>query len=130
MESVGRMLSTPKMAIGVRTKDLRKVYSSPPPMAAGAAGFTMMGSRGPKQKKDFQIVALESLSLEVEPGEIVGLLGPNGAGKSTTLGILTTRVRPTGRQARIGDYDVWPEQVEAKRLLSVVHQHPHPAFAF
>ena len=51
------------MAIGVRTKDLRKVYSSPPPMAAGVAGFSMMGSRGPgsKQKKDFEIVALDSL---------------------------------------------------------------------
>ena len=62
----------------IRTKDLRKVYSSPPPAALGAAGFTMMGARGPgaKQKKDFQIVALESLTLEVEPGEIFGLLGP------------------------------------------------------
>ena len=91
----------------------------------------MMGARGPgaKQKKDFQIVALDSLSLEVEPGEIFGLLGPNGAGKSTTLGILTTRVRPTGGQAWIGDYDVWRQQVEAKRLLGVVQQRPNLDFA-
>src|SRR5262245_26733959 len=104
------------MAIGVRTKDLRKIYSSPPPMAAGAAGFTMMGARGPraKQKRDSQVVALDSLSLEVEPGEIFGLLGPNGAGKSTTIGILTTRVRPSGGRAWIGEHDVWREQVEAK----------------
>jgi len=98
-------------------------------MAAGAAGFTMMGSRGPKQKKDFQIVALESLSLEVEPGEIFGLLGPNGAGKSTAIGILTTRVRPSGGQAWIGDYDVWRQQVEAKRLIGVVQQRPNLDFA-
>jgi len=119
------------MAIGVRTKDLRKVYSSPPPMAAGVAGFSMMGSRGPgsRQKKDFEIVALDSLSLRVEPGEIFGLLGPNGAGKSTTIGILTTRVRPSAGQAWIGDYDVWRQEVEAKRLIGVVQQRPNLDFA-
>src|SRR6202795_4542724 len=116
------------MATGVRTKDLRKVYSSPPPMAAGTAGFTMTGTRGPK-KKDLQIVALDSLSFEVEPGEIFGLLGPNGAGKSTALGILTTRVRPSGGQAWIGEHDVWRQQVEAKRLIGVVQQRPNLDFA-
>src|SRR5438552_18265273 len=98
------------MAIGVRAKDLRKVYSSPPPMAAGAAGFSMLGARGPgvKQKKDHQIVALDSLSLQVEPGEIFGLLGPNGAGKSTTIGILTTRGRPSAGPAWHRPYDYGP----------------------
>jgi ABC-2 type transport system ATP-binding protein len=119
------------MAIGVRTQELRKIYSSPPPMAAGAAGFSMMGSRGPaaRQKKDFEVVALENLSLEVKPGEIFGLLGPNGAGKSTTIGILTTRVRPTSGQAWIGEYDVWRRQVDAKRLIGVVQQRANLDFA-
>src|SRR5438132_9733645 len=117
------------MPIGVRTKDLRKVYSSPPPSAMGAAGFTMMGARGPKQKKEVQIVALDSLSLEIEPGEIFGLLGPNGAGKSTSIGILTTRIRPSGGQAWIGDHDVWREQVAAKWLIGVVQQRPNLDFA-
>ena len=119
------------MAIGVRTLDLRKVYTSAPPVALGAAGFSMMGTRGPtgKQKKDLQIVALDNLSLEVEPGYIYGLLGPNGAGKSTTIGILTTRVRPSGGQAWIGEFDVWRRQVEAKRLIGVVQQRPNLDFA-
>ncbi len=119
------------MAIGIRTRDLRKVYNSAPPVALGAAGFTMMGARGPgaKPKKDYQIVALDSLSLEVEAGHIYGLLGPNGAGKSTTIGILTTRVRPTGGQAWIGEFDVWSQQVEAKRLIGVVQQRPNLDFA-
>src|SRR5437868_8322097 len=87
----------------------------------------MSGTRGPgaKQKKNFEVVALESLSLEVEPGEIFGLLGPNGAGKSTAIGILTTRVRPSGGQAWIGEYDVWRQQVEAKWLIGVVQQRPN-----
>ena len=118
------------MGVGVSIKDLRKVYTSPPPMAAGAAGFSMMGKgRRAKQKKDFQIVALDGVSLEIEPGEIFGLLGPNGAGKSTAIGILTTRVRPTSGQARIGEFDVWRQQVEAKRLIGVVQQRPNLDFS-
>src|SRR5579859_392244 len=119
------------MGVGVSIKELRKVYTSPPPMAAGPAGFSMMGMRGPvpKQKKAFEIVALDGISLEVEPGEIFGLLGPNGAGKSTAIGILTTRVRPTGGQAWIGEYDAWRQQVEAKRLIGVVQQRPNLDFA-
>lgn len=105
------------------------MYSSPPPSAAGAGGFSMTGWRGPGKKKDVQIVALDGLSLEVEPGEIFGLLGPNGAGKSTSIGILTTRVRPSGGQAWIGEYNVWRQQVEAKRLIGVVQQRPNLDFA-
>jgi ABC-2 type transport system ATP-binding protein len=48
-----------------------------------------------KTRANYEVVALDALSLGIRPGEIFGLLGPNGAGKSTTVGILTTRVRPT-----------------------------------
>src|SRR5256714_13378822 len=91
------------MLAGIRTRDLRKVYTSPPPLASGA-GFGILSARGKanKQRKP-EIVALDGLSLEVAPGEIFGLLGPNGAGKSTTVGILTTRVRPTTGQVWIGE---------------------------
>jgi ABC-2 type transport system ATP-binding protein len=113
------------MLAGIRTRDLRKVYTSPPPLAAGG-GFV------PRRRKDQparEIVALDGLSLDVHAGEIFGLLGPNGAGKSTTVGILTTRVRPTSGQAWIGDYDVWAQQVEVKRLIGVVAQRPNLDFA-
>ena len=116
------------MGLGVSTRDLRKVYTTPPPMALGAAGFSMMGARG-GAKKAFEIVALDRVTLEIPPGEIFGLLGPNGAGKSTTIGILTTRVRPTGGEARIGEYDAWRQQVEVKRLIGVVQQRPNLDFA-
>ena len=113
------------MLAGIRTRDLRKVYTSPPPLAAGG-GFV------PRRRKDQparEIVALDGLSLDVNGGEIFGLLGPNGAGKSTTVGILTTRVRPTSGQVWIGDYDVWAQQVEVKRLIGVVAQRPNLDFA-
>src|SRR6202048_3565411 len=117
------------MLAGIRTHDLRKIYTSPPPLAAGGAfAFSAARGKGNKQPKP-QIVALDGLSLEVLPGEIFGLLGPNGAGKSTTVGILTTRVRPTGGQAWIGEHDVWMEQVAVKRLIGVVAQRPNLDFS-
>jgi ABC-2 type transport system ATP-binding protein len=115
------------MLAGIRTRDLRKVYNSPP-LAAGG-GFSFSAGRSKKNKTPkAEIVALDGLSLEVSPGEIFGLLGPNGAGKSTTVGILTTRVRPTGGQAWIGEHDVWAEQVVVKRLIGVVQQRPNLDF--
>jgi ABC-2 type transport system ATP-binding protein len=45
--------------------------------------------------------ALDSLTLEVEPGEVFGFLGPNGAGKTTTLKLLMQLVFPTSGRAEI-----------------------------
>lgn len=120
--------SNKSMAVGIRTIDLRKVYNSPPPMAAGVGFIPRTGAKGSKQPKN-QIAALDGLALEVAPGEIFGLLGPNGAGKSTTVGVLTTRVRPSSGQAWIGEYEVWKQQVAVKRLIGVVPQRPNLDFA-
>src|ERR1700757_1812872 len=116
------------MAVGIRTQDLRKVYNSAPPLAAAGGFISRADAKGSKQPKN-QIPALDGLSLEVLPGEIFGLLGPNGAGKSTTVGVLTTRVRPTSGQAWIGDHEVWKEQAEVKRLIGVVPQRPNLDFS-
>src|SRR5215510_4530050 len=120
------------MVAGIRTVDLRKVYSSAPPAAAGTGGFSFASGKpkgkGPKPPKP-QIVALDGISLDIHPGEIFCLLGPNGAGKSTTVGVLTTRVRPTSGQAFIGEHDVWQNQVAVKRLIGVVAQRPNLDFS-
>jgi len=119
------------MGIGIRIEHHRKVYDTPPPSAARGGGFSFTSVRsGPKQdKKKLEIVALEDVSMEIRAGEIFGLLGPNGAGKSTTIGILTTRTQPTSGRAFIGEFDVWKEQVKAKRLIGVVPQRPNLDFA-
>jgi len=115
------------MAVGVRTQDLRKIYSSAPPLGAAGGFIARADAKGGKQPKA-QIAALDGLSLQVKPGEIFGLLGPNGAGKSTTVGVLTTRVRPTSGQAWVGDHDVWQEQAVVKHLIGVVPQRPNLDF--
>lgn len=116
------------MESAIRTNDLRKVYTSAPPAAAGRGGA---GPRAPKGKKEPkpQIVALDGINLDVAPGQIFGLLGPNGAGKSTTVGILTTRVRPTSGSAWVGGHDVWRDQTAAKRQIGVVAQRPNLDFS-
>src|SRR5271155_4950550 len=114
--------------VGIRTHDLRKVYTSSPPFGAGGFGPPAGRDKRKKQPKP-EIVALDGLTLDIAPGEVFGLLGPNGAGKSTTVGILTTRVRPTGGSAWIGEHDVWKEQVPVKRLIGVVAQRPNLDFS-
>jgi ABC-2 type transport system ATP-binding protein len=118
------------MPIAVRTEELRKVYTSPPPIAGPgrAFGSPLRLGRTPGRTK-LEILALDGLSLDVRPGELFGLLGPNGAGKSTTVGVLTTRVRPTEGRAFLGDHDVWRDPVAVKRLLGVVPQRPNLDFS-
>jgi ABC-2 type transport system ATP-binding protein len=116
------------MAVGIRTQDLCKVYNSAPPLGAAGGFVARADAKGAKQPKN-QIPALDGLSLEVQPGEIFGLLGPNGAGKSTTVGVLTTRVRPTSGRAWIGEHDVWKEQTKVKHLIGVVPQRPNLDFS-
>jgi ABC-2 type transport system ATP-binding protein len=68
------------MVYAVRTENLRKVYG--------------------------EVVALEGLTLTVEPGTVFGFLGPNGAGKTTTMRLLTGLARPTAGQAWVAGRQV------------------------
>jgi len=60
--------------------------------------------------------AVDDLSLDVGPGEIVGFLGPNGAGKSTTIRILLDLIRPTAGTAAVYGHDCQRDGVEAREL--------------
>src|SRR5579884_1922538 len=68
-------------------------------------------------KKYGKFLALDRLSLSVEPGEILGFVGPNGAGKTTTIKILVGLARPTGGSARVAGADCVAEARKIKRLV-------------
>jgi ABC-2 type transport system ATP-binding protein len=66
-------------------------------------------------------VAVDDLSIEVRPGEILGLLGPNGAGKSTTMHVATGLLRPDAGTVAIGQHGS-PSNPEARRRLGLAPQ--------
>src|SRR5271157_1588262 len=68
-----------------------------------------------QDKKRGAVRALDGVSFEVKPREIVGILGPNGAGKTTALRLLATVLRPTSGTAEVAGYDIvrQPEMVRA-----------------
>src|SRR5687768_6978348 len=47
------------------------------------------------------VQALDELTLEVEPGEVMALLGPNGAGKTTTVRLLNGVLQPDAGSSRV-----------------------------
>jgi len=53
------------------------------------------------RRKTRDVHAVEAISFEIEPGEVVGFLGPNGAGKTTTLKMLAGLLYPTSGEARV-----------------------------
>ena len=62
-------------------------------------------------KRYGRVMALDGLSMEVLPGEVLGFLGPNGAGKTTTLRLLMGYLRPTAGSARVHGLDSWRDRV-------------------
>ena len=69
------------------------------------------------------LTALSNISLDVQPGEIMGFLGPNGAGKTTTLRILTGMLAPTEGSVRIDGLDVAERPLEVRRRIGYLPEH-------
>jgi len=86
--------------LAVQTRDLRRVYKG----------------RG----KESAIVALDSMSIDIEEGEVRGLLGPNGAGKTTLVKILSTVLLPTSGTASVLGHDVAAAPAEVRPLIGIV----------
>jgi ABC-2 type transport system ATP-binding protein len=64
--------------------------------------------------------AVDDISFEIPPGQIVGFLGPNGAGKTTTLKMLTGMLEPSSGTANICGFDLRRDVLEVKRHVGFV----------
>ncbi len=63
------------------------------------------------------VTAVDSISFDVEKGQVVGFLGPNGAGKTTTMRILTGYQPATAGSASVAGYDVLRQSLEVRRCI-------------
>jgi ABC-2 type transport system ATP-binding protein len=63
------------------------------------------------------LTAVDGVTFQVGPGEVLGFLGPNGAGKTTTMRMLAGFVTPTSGRASICGHDVEAEPLAAKAVL-------------
>ncbi|MFC2107127.1 gliding motility-associated ABC transporter ATP-binding subunit GldA [Bacteroidota bacterium] len=61
--------------------------------------------------------ALDDVSFEIKPGEVVGLLGPNGAGKSTMMKIITCYLPPSDGEVSVSGFDVMENPMEVKKKV-------------
>ncbi|MEX2117400.1 MAG: ABC transporter ATP-binding protein [Bacteroidota bacterium] len=69
-------------------------------------------------------VAVDNLSLTVQPGELFGFLGPNGAGKTTTIKMIAGLFTPTSGSILINGYDSATHPIQAKQSLAYIPDQP------
>lgn len=70
------------------------------------------------------LVAVDDLSFDLAPGEILALVGPNGAGKTTTMRCIAGVIPPTNGRVLVGGLDVREQPVAAKKKLAYVPDDP------
>lgn len=68
-------------------------------------------------RKYGEVIAVDSVSMDIERGEVVGLLGHNGAGKTTVMKILTGFLEPTSGTVSIGGLDVAEDRAGVQRQI-------------
>lgn len=68
-------------------------------------------------------LAVNNVSFDIKPGEIVGFLGPNGAGKTTTMKILTCFIPQTSGEVSVCGHDVVKEPLAVRKLIGYLPEH-------
>lgn len=76
--------------------------------------------RNNRKEKAHELVALRSVDLEIQQGELLGVLGPNGAGKTTLIKILTTLLSPATGTAQVAGFDVAAAPHEVRKRINMI----------
>ena len=77
-------------------------------------------------KKYDDVLALDSVNLDIEKGEFFGLLGPNGAGKTTLLKILTGQIKTTDGNADVLGMNIEDNVIQVKKKIAIVPEQESP----
>jgi ABC-2 type transport system ATP-binding protein len=99
------------MPRAVTTAAARGPAGTSPGIAIRTSGLT---------KRYRHVIALDSLDLEVQAGEVLGFLGPNGAGKTTTIRLLLGLIRPTAGTATIFGLDAQADKIAVHARVAYV----------
>jgi ABC-2 type transport system ATP-binding protein len=69
--------------------------------------------------------AVDNVSFQIRPGEILGYLGPNGAGKSTTVKMLIGLLEPSDGEIRFEGHSILDDMPDFQRRIGYVPEEPH-----
>ncbi len=99
----------------IRVRELRKTYEVHEREAGLLASVRSLVRRRVKE-----VSAVDGISFEVTPGEVVGFLGPNGAGKTTTLKVLSGLLYPTAGEVAVLGHVPWRREKTFLRRMTLV----------
>ncbi len=103
------------MAAIIQLKSLSKHYKVPVRKAGLAASIGSLFKR-----EHVMVKAVEEITFQIDPGEVVGFLGPNGAGKTTTLKMLSGLLYPTNGSVSVLGFEPSKRQSEFLRQITLV----------
>ncbi len=99
----------------IRIRDLRKVYVVSERESGVRASLQSFVHRRTRE-----IPAVDCISFDLAPGEVVGFIGPNGAGKTTTLKMLSGLLHPTAGEASVLGHIPWRRERDFLRQITLV----------
>jgi ABC-2 type transport system ATP-binding protein len=99
----------------IEVSDLQKLFRVPEREGGMRASVRSLFKRQWREVR-----AVDGISFEIEPGEVVGFLGPNGAGKTTTLKMLSGLLYPTGGSVHVLGHVPSKREREYLRRMTLV----------
>jgi ABC-2 type transport system ATP-binding protein len=99
----------------VTIRDLKKSY-----VVSERAPGALAALKSLVRRVTREVHAVDGISFDLAPGEIVGFLGPNGAGKTTTLKMLAGLLQPTAGEVRVLGRVPWKREKSYLRQITLV----------